>query len=456
YPTKGRITKIVAHNDATGPTADLYTYLRDTTLDGGSYTEQAARNLLDNLNADYGPYANSSLYLEPVTQKAGTVYSQKPLDRTGDFTLTRAGDTGTFTNEDGLIETALANVPRYTWKDGKVSLLLEPARTNYSKWSSDMSNITTSGTTVTGQQQLAPNGLNEGAHFIEDTSNSTHGTSNGTADLINGQVYSITIWFKGDGSGRNLRLKMGSAVGAGVLIIDSSTGAILVDTAIDNAVVVNDNGWWKITCNVTGLSSSGSVYVNPGIADGTTETYLGDGVSGIYIWGCQVEQGTYPTTYIKTEAATVNRGIDTMSLSGLQTNGILGATEGTVFYSFKDTDYSSDSLNRLLGIYETGETTNSIFLSNQADNDTVAFRIFVGGIPITVNTLVPYTNSKIAIKYNLTSIKIYINGVPEVDQAFTGLAYTDFKTDIRRTFNLAELHLYPTALTDQELIDLTT
>ena len=67
----------------------------------------------------------------PVAYKAGKLYSLFPSDGSGDFTTTRALDTATRFNSEGIRETVLANVPRIDHSHGTCGeLLVEPTRIN--------------------------------------------------------------------------------------------------------------------------------------------------------------------------------------------------------------------------------------------------------------------------------------------------------------------------------------
>jgi hypothetical protein len=48
----------------------------------------------------------------------------------------------------------------------------------------------------------------------------------------------------------------------------------------------------------------------------TVKSYLGDGVSGLFIWGAQLELGGWPSSYIPTTTASVARAGDNISLIG--------------------------------------------------------------------------------------------------------------------------------------------
>jgi hypothetical protein len=69
-----------------------------------------------------------------------------------------------------------------------------------------------------------------------------------------------------------------------------------------------------------------------GLVDGSNNaTYTGDGTSGIYLWGAQLEAGAFPTSYIPTTTATVTRSADVCSISGSNFSAWYRQDEGTVF-----------------------------------------------------------------------------------------------------------------------------
>ena len=67
-----------------------------------------------------------------------------------------------------------------------------------------------------------------------------------------------------------------------------------------------DSGWYR--CQVAQVSGS-TTRINIGVNDGTTQSYVGDGTSGVLIQHPQLEQGLVATDYIETTATTGKAGL---------------------------------------------------------------------------------------------------------------------------------------------------
>jgi hypothetical protein len=57
--------------------------------------------------------------------------------------------------------------------------------------------------------------------------------------------------------------------------------------------------------------------------------FAGNGTSGIYIWGAQLEAGAFATSYIPTVASTVSRSADNASMTGTNFSSWYNQSEGT-------------------------------------------------------------------------------------------------------------------------------
>ena len=343
-------------------------------------------------------YNDASLIYYPSGYKAGTAYSLKPTDGSGDLTFTRAS-TATRVNEQGLIEEVAANVPRLDNSQGGCStLLLEPQRTNSILYSQEIDNAywTKVNLAVSANviSSLDPSGLNT-AELITATSGVSQSEVSRSVTTINATPYVFSFFGK-KGSGAT-DLNSFRVLGSGVLntvTINWDTGAITQSGS--GATSVNmGNGWFRIiipfTANsVTTVLQLVSFQVYP------------LNVSSLR-WGAQLELGSYPTSYIPTTSTAVTRVADKSTTTGL--GSIIGQTEGTIYVEGIAATINAD----LVGINRS--TTNAIFITKSNLN---SFRVYVyaGGVNLTFSD--PNVNTdfyKLAITYKSGNSYLYVNGV---------------------------------------------
>jgi hypothetical protein len=60
--------------------------------------------------------------------------------------------------------------------------------------------------------------------------------------------------------------------------------------------------------------------------------YIGDGSA--YLWGAQLEQGSFPTSYIPTQASTRTRAADNASITGKNFSEWYNQDEGTYYLMY--------------------------------------------------------------------------------------------------------------------------
>lgn len=71
------------------------------------------------------------------------------------------------------------------------------------------------------------------------------------------------------------------------------------------------DGWWRVSQTFSLSSADSDVYCRIALVEHpTTEltTFLGDGSSGVYLWGAQLEEGPVATSYFPTSPVFVSRG----------------------------------------------------------------------------------------------------------------------------------------------------
>jgi hypothetical protein len=193
---------------------------------------------------------------------------------------------------------------------------------NLLKHSEDLSQIGTwlnARTTETLNVSMAPNGTTTMDKMVDDltAANSHYMYINNLAIPI-GEVYTFSIYAKpAERSILRLQMNHGSIGTLGLIRVeyDLSTGLMTERPTSGTGVLVNHtmtaeaNGSYR--CSITGIYC-GTVGAAP-VMDillimqtaPNSVTYNGDGSSGLYLWGAQLEPGYAPTQYIPTSGAAV-------------------------------------------------------------------------------------------------------------------------------------------------------
>jgi hypothetical protein len=246
-------------------------YQSRVTADGG-VTEAGGC-----VDAVSGLLQTASLLLIPSGYKSGKAYAEIPTNGNGDLTWTRASDAWR-TNADGLIQ-------RVPW-----NLLTQSEGFNTASWSPTSASITANSTT-------APNGTLTADTLVEDTSNGVHLVAQ-TLGSVTG-IYTLSFYAKP--KGRNwIFVSMVSAANYGAYfdIENGVTGT--VQSSITSATITSvGDGWYR--CTMTSNPSGGALRCQIYTATANlTNSYTGNGTSGVYLWGAQVVEGSSAQTYFPT------------------------------------------------------------------------------------------------------------------------------------------------------------
>ncbi|HEX5074251.1 MAG TPA: hypothetical protein VFW03_13635, partial [Gemmatimonadaceae bacterium] len=121
--------------------------------------------------------------------------------------------------------------------------------------------------------------------------------------------------------------------------------------------------------------AAGARSISLGLATGNGgRSYNGDGASGLYYWGAQLEAASFASTYIPTTTASVTRNADVLTYA---TTGWLNASAGTlvVTASAPGNHAMSYGVARLIG----GAPTDRINFYREADQSGRA-AIVSGGV----------------------------------------------------------------------------
>jgi hypothetical protein len=231
------------------------------------------------------------------------------------YTLIRASS-GTYVDSSGYIASASTDVARLTHDSSgtRLGLLVEESRTNLMNYSEDLSNAywTKAQATVISNATTAPDGTTTADEVVEDSSNNSHSV-NSAVTISSGTTYTVTVYAKANTRSVVWIGGMGS-IGAGKLAqFDLSNGTdVSVGTGFTTSIESVGNGWYR--CRMTYAASAAT---SPGfgildqVVTTTTISYTGNGTSGAYFWGVQVEQASTATSYIPaTSNSSVTRSAD--------------------------------------------------------------------------------------------------------------------------------------------------
>ena len=292
-------------------------------------------------------------------------------------------------------------------------LLIEEARTNTALYSADITNAVYifSASSASANVTAAPDGTVTADKAVEDTTNATHRfyqlnvvtVTNPFSASVYLKAAERTFAYFGIGNGQYTRASVNLTTGA--------TGALTGPQAANLTIrtVAAGNGWWRVIISGTfSVADSGHVWVT--ISDNGAESYLGNGTSGIYVWGYQGEAGAFATSYIPTVASTVTRNADVATMTGTNFSSWYNQSEGTFVYNATALAKNSSAGPWVVNV-TAGANANSMY---SAFADTRQLRVYDGSaveqaaIASSAVTVLQY--AKVASAYKLNDFAVSANG----------------------------------------------
>ena len=408
--------------------------------------------------------AKPKLALIPSAQ-GSKFYSVLPSSGVGDFDFTRSGS-ATRINSQGLIETVGGGVSRlnYPMIDGVVkgcpSHLLEPERLQKIQYSEDFSQLYWSklGASVVSNSTISPDGTLNASKLIEGTNNGTHILYRN--NIVTGAGIN-TLSVKVKANGRNWVLLYDAEQSEAVYFdLENGVSGSTIGSPDDYSITALPNGWYDISLTTTATSKVDfQIYT---AENDEVFIYQGDGVSGIYVWGAQLEQGSYPTSYIPNygTSAGITRSAETANGSG----------DASTF-----NDSEGVLMAEISGLTEVG-TNQSIAISNGTQSNRILFRYnstnqvrvivvssnaFVFDKTLNISSIEEY--NKFSIKYKQDDFALWVNGF-ELKSDNSGVTPTglnelalDDGSGVNDFYgNTKQVQYFDSALNDNELEQLTS
>jgi len=403
------------------------------------------------------------LAMIPSGYKDGKLYSVLPSDGVGDFDVTR-GSNATRINKDGLIETVTGNTPRlnYPLIDGVVngcpSLLLEASSTNRVPNSTQFSGTET-GVSVLRNQIISPDGTLNADRVLDNNNSGEHLiTGSYSGSITSGLDYTASAFFKSDGTtGQGvIRSYTGSWQNA---VFNLEDGTIPYTSNGVSKIENYGNGWYRCSLRVTATTNYGNTIIQLAIGNSSNQySYQGASSLGVYFWGVQFEQSSFPTSYIPTTSSQVTRLAETANNAGNAST--FNDSEGVLFAEISAFDDSTKQFSISNGT--SASSVKFLYLSGNVFSfqvrDNLATQCSISKTLSNVNE-----NIKAAGKYKKNDFALWVNGF-KVNIDTTGtvpiglseLAYDDGGGGSTFHSLTKQLQYYNTALTDAELETLTS
>jgi len=371
----------------------------------------------------------------------------KPLP----FTFDRAS-TATVVNKDGLIETVGVDEPRIDFLNNtKGHLLLEPSRTNKMPSSEDFNGAdwNRASLTINSDDAISPYGTST-ADKITFTGNGSLRTWN-TFTFTDAYTYSI---FVKKGNSRYVTLRSfafttSAAIGFDLDTVTSETGGVIEQYP---------NDWFRLSISKdisSDADKNGYFYFYLPNNLGSTTSVSGNYA---YIFGNQIEEGSYATSYIPTSGSTATRSAEIANGAG--NSNVFNDSEGVLYLDISA--LGTDSTIRQIAI---GNSTNNVkFLYNSS---STAHRTIVKVSGTNVFDFT-YTVSdidfhKVAIKYKQNDFALWVNGVERgidtngsTPSGLSEIAFDDGTGSSDFYGKVKDVKVYNTALSDSELQALTS
>ena len=388
--------------------------------------------------------ATPSLAMIPSGYKAQKVYSVLPTNGDGDFTFARSG-TATRVNQSGLIETVGNNVPRLDYSNGGCpSLLLEPQRTNLIPYSEDFSKGdwnnqfggVASAPIVTSNYSISPDGTLNADRIIFNLNGGTTGSDfSQITDRVTTIVGDTThsVWIKSNTT--------------------SNYSMSFVDAFSSFTSIIVTPEWQRFDLTFTTATTYNDFKLRLRGNESTSD------YADVSVWGAQIEQGSYATSYIPTNGSSFTRFAETCNGAGDAST--FNDSEGVLYAEIAA--LANDGTSRRIALSD-GSISNRISLEfDEAANVLKVFSVTTGVTVLQYTAQDLTLFNKIGVKYKLNDFALWINGF-EVDTNNSalipsGLDRLNFDGgDLNNDFygNIKQIQYFDTALTDSELQALTT
>jgi hypothetical protein len=321
---------------------------------------------------------------------------------------------------------------------------------------------------ITANTTAAPDGTTTADTITEDISGARHFTYRAIITVVS-TVYTHSIYVKaGTRSVVAVGLRSTNGATGYVSTFNLSTGelgtaySVGSPTSTSRSIEALGNGWYR--CAVTAAAATTGTFFEFGVSDSVSPTwfgampsYTGDGTSGVYIWGAQVEAGACASSYIPTTSTSVTRAADVLT------------------YSLAETDYPLSLFAEFERAGDTGGLEILMQIDNGSNADSAAVFINVSDrlqvnlststVPqaqmvVTGASMPILTNHKTATRLAANDAIVAANGTLAAQDTSVTVPATPDRLSIPRSDYpllgyVKRIAIFNSALSDTDLQDIT-
>lgn len=364
------------------------------------------------------------------------------------------------TNYIPVLQTAPAGVPRFDHNPvtgESLGLLVEEQRTNLLTYSEQLDNAAW----PKANAIIIPNSVTSPVGTLDADIFASSATAGGyyyrSVALSTGSTYTYSCYFKQFGANTSHNFYFNdSAPGQAIVAILATNGVLSIATISSSGVFSSasasitfiGNGWYRVSLTAT---YAGGVVPGVALASNTGR----DGYSGLCVWGLQVEAGSFPTSYIKTEASQATRAPDSAQMTGANFSFWYSKVEGTLLVEARNTIGATVFSTAVLTDDQAIQTNNRLAIFNRPNGVAApAALISYGNAEQISNSFTFREVNKIAVAYKNNDVTAALNGATSAQDtaanipAFTRLRIGQLSagSDFFATQTIKRLVYYPKAL----------
>lgn len=283
-------------------------------------------------------------------------------------------------------------------------LLVEESRANLAIYAEQFDNAawTANNASILANCAIAPDGALTGDKLIGNATLNAHSVYR--TQTLTAVAYTVSVFAKaGERSWLAINVTTSSDNFTWFNLAAGVVGAI--GSGLTASIISVGNGWYR--CSVTFTATAATWYTTFASATGNSvSSYINDGYSGLYIWGAQLEAGSFATSYIPTTSAQVTRSADTLVMSGVNFSSWYNRSEGTLYTE----SYKSPGTNN--GIASINVNGAASVIGSQYSGANAESFIMVGG-SVSCDFIIPSASgiNKVAIAYATNNANGAANGV---------------------------------------------